>query len=65
MLDKAIRRKRRLHIWRKTYYIDGKTQMRVAWARIIHTPVYTLPSLGPLYGEDPAFLSFRARDLEF
>ena len=52
MLHKAIRRTRRLHIWRKTYYIDGKTQMRVAWARIIGTPVYTLPSIRPLYEED-------------
>ena len=55
MLHKAIRRTRRLYIWRKTYYIDGKTQMRVAWARIIGTPVYTLPSLGPLYEEDSQY----------
>ena len=27
-------------------------QMRVAWARIIGTPVYTLPSIRPLYEED-------------
>ena len=43
--------------------------MRVSWARITGTSVYTLPSLGPLYEEDrqqnfrdPGFLLFRARD---
>ena len=55
MLHEAIRRTKRLYFWRKTYYIDGKTQMRVAWAQFIGTPVYTLPSLGPLYEEDRQF----------